>query len=100
MPYKTDKIPINNPEKDKRVKLLPEDKEAIKKLYQNGESIHGITRKFKVDKRLIQFVLFPERQKRNLELREKRGGWRQYYSKEKHSQSMKEHRHYKRRILA
>ncbi len=54
---------------------------------------------FKVNKRLIQFILFPERQKRNLELREQRGGSKIYYNKDRHTLAMSEHRKYKKELF-
>lgn len=95
MPRKTDTTPINDPFLDRRTKLLPCQKEMVKWWYQNGESITAISKRFKVNKRLIQFVLFPERQVKNLSDREKRGGWKQYYKKEKGTESTRDHRNYK-----
>lgn len=53
---------------------------------------------FKVNKRLIQFILFPERAKKNRELRKERGGSVIYYVKEKHTQAIREHRNYKQKL--
>ena len=54
---------------------------------------------FKVNKRLIQFVIFPDRQKKNIEDREARGGTKQYYNRLEHNEAMKDHRKYKHNIL-
>lgn len=67
----------------------------VKWWYEHGESITSIAKRFNVNKRSIQFLLFPERKNKNLKDREKRGGWKQYYSKEKHRGDIKDHRNYK-----
>lgn len=95
MPYKTDKKKLGNPLLDRRVKLLPEQKEIVKKLHKDGTAIREITRMFKVSRRTIQFILFPERHLKNLADRKKRGGSKQYYNKDYHSRAMKSHRRYK-----
>lgn len=99
MPYKTDKLALNDYFIDRRTKMLPCQKERAKQLYEEGMAIRAIARMFHVDKRLIQFLLFPERQKKNLQDREKRGGWKQYYDKDIHKEATKEHRKYKYKIL-
>ena len=98
MPYKSEKKIIKNTKYDKRIKLSNSDKEKIKQLYSKGSSIRGLARYFKVDKRLIQFILFPERQIKNLLDREKRGGWKQYYDTKKHKEYVKKHRRYKQNL--
>ncbi|MDD5589052.1 MAG: helix-turn-helix domain-containing protein [Candidatus Nanoarchaeia archaeon] len=90
------KMPI---ELDRRIKLNPEDKITIKELYKEGYGIREMARLYKVDKRLIQFTLFPERQKVNIELRKKRGGSKQYYDKAYNTQKQREHRKYKSGLI-
>ena len=100
MPYKTDKLKIDNQFLDRRTKLIDCQKELIKYLFANSDiSINGLARQFKVNKRLIQFILFPERQKKNLIDRKNRGGTMYYYDKDYHKEKMKEHRRYKHKIL-
>ena len=91
MPYKCEKIPIAGTKYDRRIKITPTDKKEIKILYQNEMAIRAIARKFGVDKRLIQFILFPERQIKAKLNRD----WKRYYNKEKWRKDMKEHRAYK-----
>lgn len=95
MPFKTDKLKLGDPTIDRRVKMLPSDKELAKKMHSEGVSIRGIARYFKVDKRNIQFILFPERHEKNLQDRKKRGGTKQYYDRLSHNNAMKDHRRYK-----
>jgi|GEM_PF-812015 len=99
MPRKTDLIPLNDKFIDRRTKMLPCQKEMAKWWHERGESINGIARMFKVNKRTIQFLLFPERLKKNVQDRQDRGGWKQYYDKETWKDTMKEHRNYKKKVL-
>jgi hypothetical protein len=99
MPYKTDKLKIVNTVFDRRVKLLPCQKLLIPILYNQGYGIRELGRKYNVDKRLIQFILFPERHEKNLQDRELRGGSKKYYDRLKHNKEMREHRRYKYNLL-
>ena len=102
MPYKINKKGVLLGFKlDRRIKLTPDDKIEIKKIYENGEtSINGLARIYKVNKRTIQFILFPERLVKNKQDRKKRGGWKQYYKGGKEwAETAREHRHYKHNVL-
>lgn len=97
MPHKfeTYKIPLPK-DKDRRRKLSDEDKEIIKMLYEQGESIRAIARRFEkqCSRRNIQFVLFPERLKRvNFS-----GHWEKYYSKERNTKAIRDWRRYKQEL--
>lgn len=100
MPHKTETLALKDPFLDRRTKLLPCQKEMVVYWYKvQGASINSIARMFRVNKRLIQFILFPERLKKNKELRADRGGEAQYYVREEHNAAMKEHRQYKHKTL-
>lgn len=99
MPYKTDKMAINDPYLDRRVKLLPFEKEEIKTLYKQGASKRHLARSYEVSRRLIDFIVHPERKERDLELRKERGGSKVYYKREKHTAAMRKHRKHKRQVL-
>ena len=99
MPRKTDLLALKDPFFKKSVKLLPCQKEMVKHWHDKGISITQIAKDFKVSKRLIQFILFPERQIKNLEYRKERGGSVIYYVKEKHTKAIREHRDYKKELL-
>jgi hypothetical protein len=99
MPRKTDAMPIDTPFMDRRVKMLPCQKEQVPVLHSRGASIHSIARMYRVNKRLIQFILFPDRQKLNLQHRRDRGGSQIYYNRIEHNAAIKEHRDYKKEIL-
>lgn len=97
MPSKVDKLVIKDKRHDKRVKLTDGDKSIIKSEYETGSiSINALARKYGVSKRLIQFILFPERQekaKKAFADRQKDG---RYYSTEKHREYMRKHREHKK----
>jgi transposase-like protein len=100
MPYKFDKIPINNEKYDKRVKLTQEDKEKIVKEYESGTiSITSLAKKWNVSKRLIQFTLFPERKEKASERFKKNQKGGRYYDKDKHRDYMKNHREHKKELF-
>lgn len=99
MPYTTDKEKLGDPFLRRNTKLIDCQRAMVHYWYERGMSIHSISKLFRVNKRTIQFILFPERLKRNKELRKARGGEKQYYDKEKHSEYMKTHRQYKYKTL-
>lgn len=95
MPYKTDKMKLGNPFLSRRVKMLPCQKEMAKWWHEKGMGIRAISRMFKVDKRTIQFLLFPERHLKNIADRKANGGSKIYYDKNYHNEKMRDHRAYK-----
>lgn len=95
MPSKKDKLPIDDYFIDGRTKMLPCQKERCRELYADGYSINGLARLFHVNKRTIQFLLFPERLAKNISDRQQRGGTMKYYDKDKHKVSMKKYRNKK-----
>jgi hypothetical protein len=76
-----------NPTK-KWIELTAEDKEVIRNQYFNTHeseqpTMTSLAAKYNVDRRLIQFILFPEREarhKKQASIRQKEG---RYYNKEK-----------------
>lgn len=86
-------------EHDKRIKLTQEQKELIKHLYKTTDtSQRKLATQFGVSRRLIQFILDPEKQKANLQAIEARGGSKQYYDKETNKKRMKAHREHKKAL--
>lgn len=85
------------PHQDRRRKLSDEDKEMIKNT--NGCSQRKLAKQFGVSRRTIQFILDPQKKLDNIERRKERGGWKQYYDKDKHAQFVREHRRYKNAII-
>ena len=95
MPYKfeTNKLKIPR-ELDRRVKIPPEEHQKIRELSLQGMSQRKIASLYEVSRRLIVFILFPER------LEQLRQNKKQYkYPKEKHSLQVKNTRNYKKLIV-
>lgn len=96
MPYLSEKIKLPRT-LDRRVKLTQEDKDDILLRYKRGEAIHAIARAFKgvCSKRMIQFVVFPERLEKLVKKHIAEKSHLKYYNKEKWRETMREHRAYK-----
>ena len=98
MPYKSEKLIIQHTEFDRRIKLTSLQKEEIISLHSKGISQRELARRFKVDRRLISFIIDPASYAKNLKRREERGGTKVYYNKEKHKDYIREHRRYKQKL--
>ena len=83
---------------DRRRRLSDDDREDIKRDHAAGDSIHAIARCYGVSRRLVQFILYPERHEENKVRRRARGGSRAYYDKNKHTNAMRDHRAYKKEL--
>ena len=95
MPFKSASIPLP-PSLDRRRKLSDDNKEEIRELYKaGGTSQRALAKQFNVSRRLIQFVLDPEKLTENYQRRVARGGSSVYYDRENHTRSIREHRRYK-----
>lgn len=100
MPSKHDKTPLQSPFLKRSVKLLPCQKERIFTMHHSQNfGINQLARMFKVNKRLIQFICYPERAELNKQLREKRGGSKKYYNRDKHTKAMRDHRRHKKDVF-
>lgn len=78
---------------DKRRKLSEEDKETIRKLYyEDGCAIREIARMGFCSRKMVQFILFPERRKRNKERFKEEKRWQRYYSTARKREDMRKHR--------
>jgi transposase len=100
MPYKTEKLKLDSPFLDKRVKLLPCQREMVLYWTQQGLSQRKIAAMFKVSRRLITFIQDPKKKERDLENRAARGGSKVYYKGGKEwNEAMKRHRTRKHNLL-
>ena len=97
MPRKSEKVKIENTSFDRRCKLSQKQKDEIASL-KGTISTRGCAKLYEVDKRTIQFIWYPERLEQNKQKRQERGGWKQYYDKEKHTKAVREHRQYKQEL--
>jgi hypothetical protein len=99
VPYKAEKAGLIKPEDDKRVKLTDEQREEIRELYKLPDwSQRGLAARFGVSRRLITFILDPEKDKRNKEGFAERQKDGRYYDKDKHTEQIREHRHRKHKL--
>lgn len=107
MPAIVDQLSISkngNPSLDRRRKLTDEQRQNIRNEYFNtAESdrptMTSLAQKYGVDRRLIQFILFPEREKRHKQRASKRWKEGRYYDRERSRKNMQNYRDYKRRLL-
>jgi transposase-like protein len=98
MPYKSEKIRLPR-EYDRRIKFTEEKKKQADLLISQGESITQTAKVLGISKRLLQFYLYPERHKKNLQDRQEKGGSKIYYNRQKHNESIKDLRHYKQNLF-
>ena len=99
MPYKSEKAKIAGTGFDRRAKLNDEQREEICRLREvEGLSLRVLAGMFGVSKRLIQFIVDPEKRVENLKRRAERGGSKQYYNREEWAVTMREHRRYKEEL--
>lgn len=100
MPYKVQKKGVLLPrDKDRRVKYTEADKQQVRDLHASGMPQRAIARETGMSRRLVSFVLFPERHevvKRQYSERRKDG---RYYDKDTHREATKNHRRYKHKVL-
>lgn len=60
MPYKSERIGISGSKLDRRCKLSPEQKEAIKLLHEDGFSYRKLAEMFGCSKRSVQNIIHPQ----------------------------------------
>ena len=97
MPYKSRFAKLQGTPYDRRRKLTDEDREDIVRLAAEL-SVHQLAKNFGVSRRLVQFVLHPERHEENLLIRKERGGSAAYNDKDKHTAAMRRHSRYKQKL--
>jgi transcriptional regulator with XRE-family HTH domain len=100
MPYKSEKIKIAGTEYDRRMKLTQEDKAYIRFLREQEKmSQRELAAMFGVSRRLITFIIDPEKEKRNKQrAKELRAEGRYKYTKDEWASVMRQHRRYKQTL--
>ncbi len=100
MPYKAEKIKIEGTMLDRRRKLTEDQKQYIRWLREEeGLSQRKLAAMFGVSRRLITFVLDPDKELKNKALQKQhRQEGRYKYTKEQWAETMREHRHYKHQL--
>lgn len=101
MPYKSEKIRISGTSYDRRQKLTPEQKEEVRRLYYTTDtSQRKLAKQFGVSRRLITFVLEPERYERSRErLKEKKAKGLYKENKEQRAIIMRNYRYHKQQLF-
>lgn len=97
MPYKSEKLKLTETQ-DRRRKLTEEQKEAIKRIYAEGQvGQRPLAKQFGVSRSTIQLIVNPERAKAVKERRKEH--WRDYRpTKEEWAATVREHRRYKQEL--
>ena len=101
MPRKSEKMKIDNPKLDKRIKILPSQYEQVKEDYIKLKSLRKVALKYGVDKATISKIVNPNQAERmrqqaiksSIELRERIKRDDEY--RLKRNESMRKHRKYK-----
>ena len=99
MPYKSERIPLPR-ELDRRVRLSEEQKDEIRHKYETGMySQRQLANEYGVSRRLIVFVIHPDRYERAKKITAQHHKEGRYdVSKEEHAQIIREHRRYKQSL--
>lgn len=84
---------------DRRRKLTDADKERVLARRKDGLSQRALAKEFGVSRRLISFILDPDKHAENLKRRADRGGSAQYYDRKKNTTAQRSHRRYKKAIM-
>jgi hypothetical protein len=98
MPYKNQTLKLLIPkELNRRVKLTTQDKDSIRESYKLGHtSQRALASLYNVSRRLIQFVLSPDKYEESKRIRNTRHT--RYYNKEKQKEYIKKVRHYRQEL--
>ena len=100
MPRKSDSVAIKNKSLDPRVKLTDEERIEIADTYKSGgTSYNKLAAEYGVSKRLIMFIVNPDKYevtKKQFAEIQKDG---RYYDREKHNKAVKKHRDYKKELF-
>lgn len=94
MPYLSQKIRIQGTKYDRRSKLTPDQKLEIKRKSAGGYSQRQLAREYNVSRRLIQFIICPEK----LAINRMNHDSSKYYNKDKQREYIKNHRRYKQSL--
>ena len=97
MPYKSEKIKIQNTMFDRRRKLTEEQKEEIKTIYLSGVcGTRPLARQFGVSRATIQVIVNPSiAESKRQRIKEH---WKDYSNREKLTKAIRETRRYKQQL--
>lgn len=99
-PYRQVLAGIIPREYDRRVKYTEEQREEVRRMHKvYGLAQREIERRTGISRRMISFILFPERLAVvKAQYKERRKDGRYYPPKEKWRETMRKHRHYKKEL--
>ncbi len=85
---------------DRRRKLTDKNKEEIRDMHKRGFGVREIARAFDgtCSRRLIQFVLFPERLKQLQQRNREQEHWKKYHNRQQLTTATRNWRRYKKRL--
>ncbi len=86
------------PEQDGRRKILKEEHQHIRQLYSELHSMRKVAKIVGVSRRLIQFIIYPERLKHLQEMHRKNEHWKTYFDRKKLTEATKKLRAKKRKL--
>lgn len=97
MPYKSEKIKLNE-KQDRRKKLTEEQRKEIKELYGTGlYSLNGLAKRFKVSKKTILLIVNENSAEKAKQYRKEH--WREWQRVgEEHNEAIKKTRRYKQSL--
>lgn len=97
MPYKSEKIKLNE-KQDRRKKLTEEQRKEIKELYSTGcYSLNGLAKRFEVSKKTILLIVNEESAEKAKQYRQDH--WKEWQRKgEEHNEAIKNTRRYKQSL--
>jgi hypothetical protein len=90
---------IYTPEQDGRRKILSSQYDEVRAKYQSLKSMRATAKYYGVDKRLIQFIVYPERLIALKEWNKKIKHHKKYYDTEKRRDYMRKYRAKKREVF-
>jgi len=87
---------IYKPEQDGRRKILESEHEEVKAKYKSLKSLRGVAKIYGVDKRTIQFIVYPDRLEKLKEHNKQIKHYKKYYNTEARKLTMRKWRSKKR----
>jgi hypothetical protein len=87
-----------NPKNDGRRKIMPEQYEEVIRTYRKLSSYQKTADVYRVSKRLIIFIVNPEKYEEFLRKRYDKKVWFEYYDREAHTKAQKKFRKKKRKL--
>ncbi|MCK4686582.1 MAG: hypothetical protein KAT66_00470 [Candidatus Lokiarchaeota archaeon] len=90
--------PYKNKKMDGRFKIIPEQYPEVIALHKKLKSSRKVAKIFRVDKKIILFIINPEYKKRDALRQKNQQHWKMYYNKEYHTKAIRKYRAKKRKF--